>query len=83
VVRHRKSTIGLDLAEAMVIEFGRELFGAHKVAPETFARVKDLFGPHKTVDLVLLMGNYVMMAGVLTALDMQLRPGQVASLPVL
>lgn len=82
VIRHRKSTIGLDLAEAAVIEFGRQLFGEHKVAPETFARVKDLFGPHTTVDLVLLMGNYVMMAGVLTALDMQLRPGQVATLPV-
>jgi 4-carboxymuconolactone decarboxylase len=82
VIRHRKSTVGLDPVEAAVIEFGRQLLGQHKVTPEVFAKIKALFGPQKTVDLVMLMGNYVAMAAVLTALDMQLRPGQVASLPV-
>ncbi len=82
VIRHRKSTVGLDPVEAAVIEFGRQLLGQHKVTPEVFAKIKARFGPQKTVDLVMLMGNYVAMAAVLTALDMQLRPGQVASLPV-
>jgi 4-carboxymuconolactone decarboxylase len=82
VIRHRKSTVGLDETEGAVIEFGRQLLGEHSVTPEKFAKIKALFGPHKTVDLALLMGNYVAMAAVLTALDMQLRPGQVATLPV-
>ena len=82
VIRHRKATDGLDSAEASVIQFGRELLGNHNVTPETFAKIKSLFGPHRTVDLAMLMGNYVAMAAVLTALDMQLRPGQVASLPI-
>jgi 4-carboxymuconolactone decarboxylase len=82
VIRHRKSTVGLDETETAVIEFGRQLLGEHSVTPETFAKIKTLFGPHRTVDLALLMGNYVMMAAVLTTLDMQLRPGQVATLPV-
>ena len=57
---------------AAIIEFGRQLLGDHKVAPEMFARIKELFGPHKLVDLAMLMGNYAAMAAVLTALDMQL-----------
>jgi 4-carboxymuconolactone decarboxylase len=82
VIRHRKNTAGIDPAEAAVIAFGRQLLGDHKVTPETFARIKELFGPHKLVDLAMLMGNYVAMAAVLTATDMQLRPGQKPSLPI-
>jgi 4-carboxymuconolactone decarboxylase len=82
VIRGRHSTQALDPADAAIIEFGRQLLSAHKVAPEMFARIKELFGPHKLVDLAMLMGNYTAMAAVLTALDMQLRPGQKASLPI-
>jgi 4-carboxymuconolactone decarboxylase len=82
VIRHRKSTTGLDDTEAAVIAFGRELLGDHKVSPETFAKIKALFGPHKLVDLAMLMGNYVAMGAVLTAVDLQLRPGQKATLPI-
>jgi 4-carboxymuconolactone decarboxylase len=82
VIRHRKSTLGLNPEDAVVIEFGRELLGAHKVSPAMFARIRDLFGPHKLVDLAMLMGNYTAMAAILTTLDMQLRPGQKPSLPI-
>jgi 4-carboxymuconolactone decarboxylase len=82
VIRHRKSVAGLDPTEAAVITFGRELLGDHKVKPETFARVRDAFGAHKMIDLVMLMANYVAMAAVLTAVDLQLRPGQKPLLPI-
>ena len=38
IVRLRRSTEGLDSADAALIEFGRELFGDHRVTPETYAR---------------------------------------------
>jgi 4-carboxymuconolactone decarboxylase len=82
IIRLRHSTQGLGETDAAIIEFGRQLLGDHNVTPEMFARIKALFGPHKTVDLAMLMGNYTAMAAVLTALDMQLRPGQKASLPI-
>jgi len=82
VIRHRKSTRDLKSEDAAIIEFGRQLLGQHKVAPEMFARIREMLGPHKLVDLAMLMGNYTAMAAVLTALDMQLRPGQKASLPI-
>jgi 4-carboxymuconolactone decarboxylase len=76
------STAGLDETDATVIEFGRQIFRDHKVTPETFAKVKTLFGPKKLVELVMLMGNYAGTAALLTAVDMQLRPGQKPLLPI-
>jgi 4-carboxymuconolactone decarboxylase len=82
VIKHRRSTAGLDETDAAVIELGRQLFRDHKVTPETFAKVKALFGPHKLVELVMLMGNYAGTAALLAAVDMQLRPGQEPLLPI-
>jgi len=82
IIKHRKSTAGLDETNAAIIELGRQIFRDHKVSPEAFARVKALFEPTKLVDLVLLMGNYAGTAALLTAFDMQLPPGQKPLLPV-
>src|SRR5713226_7286411 len=81
-LKHRKDTSGLDEADAIVIELGREIFGARKVASTTFARALRQFGRRTLVDLVALMGNYAGTAALLTAFDMQLDPGQQPLLPV-
>jgi 4-carboxymuconolactone decarboxylase len=82
VIKYRKSTDGLDPTDAAVITLGRELWHDHNVKSETFAKLKAAFGPHKVVDLVLLMGNYAQTAALLTAMDMQLREGQKPLLPI-
>ena len=82
VIKHRRSTAGLDATDALVIELGRQLWRDHKVKPETFARLREIFGPHKLVDLVLLMGNYAGTAAMLTAVDMQLHKGKQPLLPI-
>ena len=76
VIRHRRSTAGLDPADAVVVELGRQIFTARKVSPETFARALAQFGRRTLIDLVALMGNYASTAALLTAFDMQLDPGQ-------
>jgi 4-carboxymuconolactone decarboxylase len=81
IVKHRDSTRGLDEVDAIIIELGREIFGARKVAPATFARALKQFGRRKLVDLVSLMGNYAATAALLTAFDMQLDEGQAPLLP--
>ena len=81
-IRHRRDTGGLDEADAVVIELGREIFTARNVGSATFARALALFGPRKLVDLVALMGNYAATAALLTAFDMQLDPDQPPPLPV-
>jgi 4-carboxymuconolactone decarboxylase len=81
VIRHRRDTAGLDPADAMVIELGREIFDDRKVTPATFARALAQFGRRSLVDLVALMGNYAATAAMLTAFDMQLNPDQQPGLP--
>jgi 4-carboxymuconolactone decarboxylase len=83
IVRHRVSTSVLDEADAIVIELGREIFGARKVASETYARALQQFGRRALVNLIALMGNYAGTAALLTAFDMQLEPDQPLPLPQL
>jgi 4-carboxymuconolactone decarboxylase len=75
-IKHERSTAGLDKADAVVIELGREIFTARAVSRETFARALAQFGRGTLVDLVALMGNYASTAAMLTAFAMQLDPGQ-------
>jgi 4-carboxymuconolactone decarboxylase len=82
VIKHRRSTEGLDETDALVIELGRQLWRDHKVKSETFAKLKGIFGPNKLIDLVMLMGNYAGTAALLTAVDMQLHEGKKPLLPI-
>jgi 4-carboxymuconolactone decarboxylase len=80
-IKNRKALDGLDPTDAIVIQFGRELWRDHKVTSATFAKAKDVFGPNKLVDLVMLMGNYASTAALLTAFDMQIHEGETPLLP--
>lgn len=82
VIKYRKSTEGLDPTDAIVIKLGREIWTDHKVSPATFAKAKEIFGPHKLVDLVLLMGSHVQTAALLSTFDMQLHKGTQPMLPI-
>ena len=82
VIKHRRSTDGLDETDAIVIELGRQIWRDHKVTSETFAKAKSIFGPNKLIELVMLMGNYAGTAALLTAVDMQLHAGKKPLLPV-
>ena len=81
VIRCRRDPAGIDEADRVVIALGREIFGARKVSPETYATALAQFGRRKLVDLVALMGNYAATAALLTAFDMQLDPGTEPGLP--
>jgi 4-carboxymuconolactone decarboxylase len=81
IIKSRLDTSSLDHADAIVIELAREIFGARKVASETFARALQHFGPRALVDLVALMANYAGTAALLIAFDMQLDPDQPPLLP--
>ena len=81
VIKHHKDTGGLDEADAIIIELGRQIFGARNVTSATFARALRQFGRRTLVDLVALIGNYAGTAALLTAFDMQLDPSQPPPLP--
>jgi 4-carboxymuconolactone decarboxylase len=82
VVKNRKKIEGMPETDAIIIQFGREMFGKKKVESETFARALKIFSPKQLVDLVHLMTNYQGTASMLTAFDAQLDPGQEPMLPM-
>jgi 4-carboxymuconolactone decarboxylase len=81
VVKLRKPVSGLGTKEALIVTMGRELFRERKLAPETFARAVEVFGPRGVVNLAALMGNYAMTAVILDTVGQQLRPDQPPLLP--
>lgn len=81
VIKYRKDVGGMPETEAVIIQFGRQMFGQKKVDPETFARGLKIFGSKDLVVLVSLMTHYSATAALLCAFDMQLGPGQNALLP--
>jgi len=82
VVRHRKPTDGLEATDALIIDFGRQLFREKKVDAPLFARALETFGKGRLVDLVSLMGTYAGTALLLAAFDVQLTAEEEALLPV-
>jgi 4-carboxymuconolactone decarboxylase len=81
VIKHRQPTDGLAEPDKIVIDLGREIFGAKHVAPATFARALKQFGARDLVDLVSLMGNYAATAALLTAFGMEVAPDKTPLLP--
>jgi 4-carboxymuconolactone decarboxylase len=77
-IRDHRSTAGLADDDALVIDLARAIWRERMVSPELFARAQARFGPHRLIDLVMLMGVHAAMAGVLVAVDMRL-PNGVAS----
>lgn len=82
IIKLRKPTIGLDETDAVIIQFGRQLFGKRKVDPDTFAAAHRIFGTRMLVDIVSVMGSYAATGALLTAFDIQLHPGKEALLPL-
>jgi len=82
IVRHRRAVTGIAEEEVALIEFGRELFGQHRVSAQTYARALAIFGEKDLVDFVDLMAQHASEATLLTAFDQQLPVGQEPLLPI-
>jgi 4-carboxymuconolactone decarboxylase len=75
VVRSNEAVEGLSRDDALLIDFGRQLFRNRHVQSETFAALLDRLGRQGTFDAIMLLA-YPAMAGVLErAVDQQPRAG--------
>jgi len=72
IVRNKQDTKGLEEKEALIIQFGRELFNQPKVSSRTFSEVERNFGRKTTLGITLTMGYYVSNALLMRAYDTQL-----------
>jgi len=82
VIRHKKPLTGVSDREAAIIQMAREIFGKHKLSPETYARALKLLGKSNLVDVVSLMAQYAATATRLSAFNQQMPPGWKQFLPL-
>jgi 4-carboxymuconolactone decarboxylase len=81
VIRHRKPVKGLPEKEAVLIEFGRELFQKHNVSDALYVRALKAFGERDLVDLIGVMAQQAADAVLVAAFDQHLPAGQKPLLP--
>ncbi len=71
IVANEESMDGLTKEEAVIVRYGREMLGDHKLSQEAFDAALDQFGEAKTIVLGALMGFYSMISCTLIATDMK------------
>jgi 4-carboxymuconolactone decarboxylase len=83
VVKYNRGVAGLSDKDATMITFGRALFREHRVSSELWAKMVSLFGRQRTVQIMMIMGDYFRVGFMLNAVDQHLPPGREALLPKL
>jgi len=83
VVKYNRDVAGLSDKDATLITFGRALFREHRVSSELWAKMVSHFGRQRTVQIMMIMGDYFRVGFMLNAVDQQLPPTRESLLPPL
>ena len=71
IIDKGESLDGLTKEEAVIVRYGRELLGDHRLSQEAFDAAIEQFGETNTIVLGALMGYYAMISCTLIATDMR------------
>lgn len=82
VVKYNRDVAGLSGKDAALITFGRALFREHRVSSELWGTMVRDFGRQRTVQLMMIMGDYYRVAIMLNAVDQHIPPDRQDLLPV-
>ena len=80
-IKFDREPVGLSPEETVIIRLGRQLMREHRLDSDLYAEAVGYFGEKGLVELVTVMGDYVMVGMVLTAIDQRLPPERPALLP--
>jgi 4-carboxymuconolactone decarboxylase len=83
VVKYNRNVAALSDKDATLITFGRALFREHRVSSELWEKMVSHFGRQRTVQIMMIMGEYFRVGFMLNAIDQHLPPGREALLPPL
>jgi len=70
VIGHHRTLDRLTQEEALIVAYGRELLGDHRVSDATFEAARARYGDQGVTDLTATMGYYAMIACTLNAFGM-------------
>ena len=80
-IKFDREPAGLSPEETVIIKVGRQIMREHKLDSDLYAEAVRIFGRKGFVELVTVMGDYVMVGMVLTAIDQHLPANRPALLP--
>jgi hypothetical protein len=80
-IKFNREPVGLSPEETTIIKLCRAIMRDHKVSSELYAEAVKLFGRKGLVELVTVMGDYVMVGMVMTTIDQHLPENRPALLP--
>jgi 4-carboxymuconolactone decarboxylase len=83
VIKYNKDVAPLSGKDATLITFGRTLFREHRVSSDLWAKMVSDFGRQRTVQLMMIMGEYFKAGFMMNAVDQHLPPGREPLLPPL
>lgn len=81
-IRYNRSTEGLPEKDRVLIEFGRQLLRQHRLDTPTYNKMVELFGRQGMIEMTMTLGDYVMTAILLNAVNQQVPAGQTVNLPI-
>src|SRR6187551_1517266 len=68
-IKYDREPVGLSPEETLIIKLGRAILRDHRVDPALYAAVEKTFGRKGLVELVTVMGDYVMVGMIMTTID--------------
>ncbi len=80
-IKFNRGLDGLPEKDATLVAFGRALLRKHKVDSALYSKVVETFGRQGMIDISVAIGDYLMTALVLNAVDQQLPPDRKPLLP--
>src|ERR1700734_673869 len=83
VIKYNRDVTTLSEKDATLITFGRALFREHHVSSELWQKMVSDFGRQRTVQLMMIMGEYFKAGFMMNAVDQHLPPGREALMPTL
>ena len=81
-IKYNRDVAEMSKEESLIIRFGRQILREHRLDAEVFAEAEALFGRRGTFELAAIMGDYVMAAIMLHAVDQHLAADRPALLPI-
>jgi hypothetical protein len=80
-IKFDREPVGLSPEETVIIKVGRQIMREHKLDSALYAEAVKIFGRKGLVEMVTVMGDYVMVGMVMTAIDQQVPPERPLLLP--
>ena len=83
IVKYNRDVASLSDKDATLITFGRALFREHRVSSELWEKMVSDFGRQRTIQLMMIMGEYFKAGFMMNAVDQHVPPGRESLLPPL